>query len=163
MILAQAPLWVLGQSSPTVVKQGPPIWTTCIPVIALAFTIGSFWWIYARRGRLKATAPKTYASFIAHQIGVRLPIVFHNTGARAIAVTDLRLVIDDDAELEWENTRKTLMRMRGTAGPNAFMENELNGGRTRHRIVFGRSPAPKISRSPPLPSVATWPPRMRGS
>lgn len=37
-------------------------WSDFVPVGALVFTVASFWWIYLRRGRLKATPPHVYSS-----------------------------------------------------------------------------------------------------
>jgi hypothetical protein len=75
---------------------------------ALAFTISSFWWLHARTGSLEAAAPRSYA--FADKVRLRLPLVFFNTGAKALIVTDLRLLVDDpDREpLGWITTRSKL-------------------------------------------------------
>jgi hypothetical protein len=80
-----------------------------ISLLALAFTIGSFWWLHARRGSLTATRPRKYA--FADRVRLRLPLAFFNTGAKALIVSDLRLVIDDEPErvpLGWITTRAKL-------------------------------------------------------
>jgi hypothetical protein len=76
--------------------------------LAFAFTIASFWWLHARTGSLEAAAPRSYA--FADRVRLRLPFVFFNTGATALIVTDLRLVVDDpDREpLGWITTRSQL-------------------------------------------------------
>jgi hypothetical protein len=76
--------------------------------LALAFTIASFWWLYARTGSLEAAAPRSYA--FADKVRLRLPFAFFNTGAKALIVTDLRLLVHDpDREpLEWITTRSKL-------------------------------------------------------
>ena len=76
--------------------------------LALAFTLVSFWWLHARTGSLEAAAPRSYA--FADNVRLRLPFAFFNTGAKALIVADLRLVVDDpDREpLGWITTRITL-------------------------------------------------------
>jgi hypothetical protein len=76
--------------------------------LALAFTIASFWWLHARTGSLEAAAPRSYA--FADKVRLRLPFAFFNTGAKALIVTDLRLLVDDpDREpLGWITTRSKL-------------------------------------------------------
>lgn len=79
-----------------------------VPVLALVFTVASFWWIWLRRGRLTVAAPRYQASAsTAQQLRIRFPLVFRNAGARSIVVEDLRLVIDGEA-FDWITTRKTL-------------------------------------------------------
>jgi hypothetical protein len=92
-----------------------PYAATAISVLALAFTITAFWWLHARRGSLTAAAPRVYAFSSAQML--RLPLVFYNTGAQALIVDDLRVVVevedeDEDeprpAPLRWVTTRATL-------------------------------------------------------
>jgi hypothetical protein len=80
-----------------------------ISVLALGFTIGSFWWLHARSGALTVSIPRTYA--FADKPRLRLALVFFNTGARALIVDDLRVVIDgqpDRPALGWITTRSVL-------------------------------------------------------
>jgi hypothetical protein len=88
-----------------------------VALAALGFTIASFWWLNARTGKIEATAPRAYAfATTPSQTRLRLPLAFHNTGAAALVVTDLRLLIDDDpdvTDLLWETTRD---RLRPEAG-----------------------------------------------
>jgi hypothetical protein len=79
-----------------------------VACLALAFTISSFWWLHARTGSLEAAAPRSYA--FEDKVRLRLPFAFFNTGAKALIVTDLRLVFDDpDREsLAWITTRSQL-------------------------------------------------------
>jgi hypothetical protein len=61
--------------------------------LAFGFTIASFWWLHARTGSLDAAAPRSYA--FADKVRLRLPFALFNTGAKALIVSDLRLLIDD--------------------------------------------------------------------
>ena len=71
-------------------------------------------------------------------IRLRLPLAFYNTGARALLVSDLRLVVDDRARppLRWATTQETLRAIEGDfAFPTPFA---VGGRRTREVIVeFG--------------------------
>ena len=69
-------------------------WTPAIIIAgcALLFTVISFWWINVRRGRLKAFEPYTFAAYISRdRVRIRVPLVFHNTGAAPIVIQNLRL------------------------------------------------------------------------
>jgi hypothetical protein len=80
-----------------------------VSVLALAFTILSFWWLHARKGSLTAAPPRTYA-FI-DKVRRRVPLAFFNTGARALIVTDLQLLIGGERSgepLRWITTRSKL-------------------------------------------------------
>lgn len=71
-----------------------------VAVIALLFTVGSFWWLYARRGHLAVSAPRSYA-FAAQEshMVLRLPLAFYNTGASSLVVVDLRIVFVGEANI----------------------------------------------------------------
>lgn len=71
----------------------------CISCTALLFTIGTFWWMQWRKGKIVVGAPRTYTA-ISHQkhnfLLVRLPLVFYNTGAATIVVQNLRLTLEQN-------------------------------------------------------------------
>jgi hypothetical protein len=83
-------------------------WALLVAVLALLFTVASFWWLNARRGSLEVGQPGAYA--FANKPRLRLPIVFYNTGARALMVTDLRLLLvdADQPPLHWIATTSQL-------------------------------------------------------
>ncbi|GAA2729401.1 hypothetical protein CAE01nite_28760 [Cellulomonas aerilata] len=59
---------------------------------ALVFTVASFWWLNARRGRLTMTEVRIFSAYIRSDLSLlRLPITLFNTGASALVVVDLRL------------------------------------------------------------------------
>lgn len=63
--------------------------------MALIFTVGSFWWIQVRRGRLRCYTSHVYSgSFAPGKLVIVLPLVFHNPAPAPLVVTDLRLRID---------------------------------------------------------------------
>lgn len=69
-----------------------------IALAALAFTIGSFWWMNVRRGRLSTHRPHTFRASVApDQVLISLPLVFHNAGAAPIVVQYLRLRLERPA------------------------------------------------------------------
>jgi hypothetical protein len=63
--------------------------------LALFFTVGSFWWIQARRGRLRCYTSHIYSSsFAPDRLVLVLSLVLHNPAPAPLVVTDLRLRID---------------------------------------------------------------------
>lgn len=112
---------------------------------ALAFTVGSFWWLHARRGRLEVPSPQSYAFAIAAgRIRLRLPLAFYNTGAISLLVKDLRIAFVDDAQqppLRWVTTRSMLR-----PDPNdnfAFATPFAVAGQDTREVIceFGEEPA----------------------
>jgi hypothetical protein len=84
-----------------------------VAVLALLFTVGSFWWLQARRGKLQTFRPHSFAAVATPQVTLlRLPLVFYNTGAKPIVVQDLRLRFPDESgaplPLPWRSTRTKL-------------------------------------------------------
>ncbi|MCB0994930.1 MAG: hypothetical protein KDB21_07550 [Acidimicrobiales bacterium] len=79
-----------------------------VPVLALVFTVASFWWIWLRRGRLRVSPPRAFASVTTQAlVRIRFALVIHNTGAAPIVIDDLRMRIDGH-DLRWISTRRTL-------------------------------------------------------
>jgi hypothetical protein len=87
-----------------------------IAILALMFTIGSFWWLQARQGKLRSYQPYSLAySQVANQALLRFPLVLYNTGAKPIIVQDLRLSFPAEsrvAPLPWRTSR---LRLKPTA------------------------------------------------
>ena len=83
-----------------------------IACLALAFTIGSFWWLNVRQGRLKSYEPHSFAACVTPmQSRLRFPLVLHNTGPIPIVVQDMRLWFPEKGPtiLPWTTTRSQLM------------------------------------------------------
>lgn len=57
-------------------------------ILALLFTVASFWWLHDRRGTIQAARPGAFA-FVG-RVRLRLPLTLYNTGARDLVVTDMR-------------------------------------------------------------------------
>lgn len=85
-----------------------------IALSALFFTVGSFWWIQVRRGRLTGFEPHSFAAVVSGSavLLLRLPLAIHNTGAKPIIVQGLKLTFPDEPDavigLPWRNTRTQL-------------------------------------------------------
>ena len=69
-----------------------------ISLLALLFTVFSFWWINARRGRLRVFPPRSYAAFGSEtaKLVVDLPLLFFNDGPAPYCVTNLRLCFEGE-------------------------------------------------------------------
>jgi hypothetical protein len=66
-----------------------------IAILALLFTIASFWWIQVRRGRIVIYPPSTYTgSFTLDKLVLILPLVLYNTGPAPLVVLGLRMTIN---------------------------------------------------------------------
>jgi hypothetical protein len=72
-----------------------------ISILALLFTVFSFWWMNWRTGRLHVSAPRTYAAFgsLEGRMVLEFPFVFFNDGPLPIIVQNLRLVFPDETQL----------------------------------------------------------------
>lgn len=90
--------------------------TVLIAVLALLFTVASFWWVNARPGRLVGSIPTTFALFLDSTTAkFRIPVIIYNTGARTTVVEALRLAIvhSDKEPLEWVTTGTRLRPIKG--------------------------------------------------
>lgn len=65
-----------------------------ISILALLFTVFSFWWMNWRTGNLSVGPPRTYAAIgsLDRQMILEFPLVFFNDGPTPIIVQNLRLV-----------------------------------------------------------------------
>jgi hypothetical protein len=83
-----------------------------IAILALMFTIGSFWWLQARQGKLRSYPPYSLAAArTPSQALLRFPLVLYNSGAKPIVVQDLRLSFTEKpglAPLPWRTSRSQL-------------------------------------------------------
>jgi hypothetical protein len=81
--------------------------------LALLFTVGSFWWLNARQGRLKSFEPHSFAACrTPDKLRLRFPLVLYNTGAKPIVIQGLRLSFPKEPRwnvpLPWTTTRSQL-------------------------------------------------------
>jgi hypothetical protein len=87
-----------------------PVFISCL---ALLFTVGSFYWLQARKGRLKLFPVITFSGYWKKsRLVLRLPVILFNSGARPRVITALRLVTTDNEGktivLECHSFRKTI-------------------------------------------------------
>lgn len=69
-----------------------------ISILALLFTVFSFWWMNWRRGKLIVGKPRSYAAYSSPdgKMVMHLPFVFYNSGPLPIFVQNLRVVFLDE-------------------------------------------------------------------
>ncbi|WP_262851583.1 hypothetical protein [Mumia quercus] len=84
-----------------------------IAIAALTFTIASFWWLHARRGRLICTEPHRFTAMVNEAVArLRFPLVLENTGPRPVVIQDLQLSFPSDEQtvlpLPWMSVHSTL-------------------------------------------------------
>jgi hypothetical protein len=87
--------------------------SVAIASLALLFTVGSFWWLNARQGRLKSYEPQSFAACrTPDKLRLLFPLVIYNSGATPIVVQDMRLTFPEEsrwkAPLPWTTTRSQL-------------------------------------------------------
>lgn len=90
-----------------------PWLSIAVASLALLFTIGSFWWLNARQGKLKSFEPQSFAACrTPDTLRLRFPLVLYNTGAKPIIVQDMRLRFSNEPRwrmpLPWTTTRSQL-------------------------------------------------------
>lgn len=73
-----------------------------ISILALFFTIFSFWWMNWRKGKLHVGTPRSYAAFgsLEARMVLEFPFVFFNDGPMPIIVQNLRLVFSDEKQTQ---------------------------------------------------------------
>lgn len=112
------------------------IFAVIVSVLALLFTILSFWWMNWRPGKLKMSEIRSYAAVsTGNTFVVQLPIVFFNSGALPVLVNNLRLTLPDrggeHTALFFNNTVEKLATDHGTAMATPF---PVHGGEALVRI-----------------------------
>lgn len=83
---------------------------------ALVFTVGSFYWLQARKGRLKLFPVSTFSGAAAEPaFFLRVPIMIYNTGAKPRVVSGIRLRFRGDAAtlLECHTFRSSVVPKEG--------------------------------------------------
>jgi hypothetical protein len=92
---------------------GMAVVSLVVACAALLFTVGSFWWLQARRGALTCYPVQSFSGYLAaDRAALRLPLALFNNGAVPFVVTDLRLRLDpegrDRVVMHFRTTRTAL-------------------------------------------------------
>jgi hypothetical protein len=97
-----------------------------VAVSALLFTVGSFWWIQVRRGRLRCYTSHSYSgSYGPNKLVFVLPLVLHNPAPAPLVVADLRLQIDTLSKRGSDDSAALPMRLRWIASHSSvYPKNE---------------------------------------
>jgi hypothetical protein len=110
---------------------------------ALLFTIGSFWWIQVRRGRLRGYVPSTYsASFAPAKIVLILPLVIYNPAPAPLVVTGLRARVDVTKARRRQHPKGT-----NRTGELAALPRTLHW-HASHTMVYPNPTLPRVFASP---------------
>lgn len=69
-----------------------------ISILALIFTVLSFWWMNWRTGHLHVSGPRSYAAkgALDGRLILRFPFVFFNDGPMPIIIQNLRLIFVEE-------------------------------------------------------------------
>ena len=111
-----------------------------VSVAALLFTVASFWWLQARRGKLTMSGIPAFAAHVGNdrRLAIRLPIPLYNTGARTRLVDELRLVFPswDDGQAQWQTFHPTLKPQSGDGDTDDFAgPYPIDGRRAAMRFI----------------------------
>jgi len=111
-----------------------------VSVAALLFTVASFWWLQARRGKLTMSGIPAFAAHVGNdrRLAIRLPIPLYNTGARTRLVDELRLVFPswDDGQAQWQTFHPTLKPQSGDGDTHDFAgPYPIDGRRAAMRFI----------------------------
>jgi hypothetical protein len=92
---------------------GMTLASVVIASAALVFTIASFWWLQARRGRLTCFPVQTFSGYLHRdRAALRIPLSVFNSGAVPLVVTDLRLrllpPVGDEVRMHFRTVRRTV-------------------------------------------------------
>lgn len=75
-----------------------------LSLFALIFSVFSFWWLNARQGKLLVIGPQyVFGRYSSGKLAIEIPLVFRNTGPRAIVLSGIRLRFpsSDHEDLVW--------------------------------------------------------------
>jgi len=74
--------------------------TIIISVLALIFTVYSFWWMNYRRGKIHVGIPRSYAAMGSEEglLVVEFPFIFFNSGKLPLFIQNLQVVIHIDEQ-----------------------------------------------------------------
>lgn len=100
-----------------------------ISILALLFTVYSFWWMNWRKGKLRVSYLKHFGVHNSEKkLLIELPLVFFNTGAMPVVVESLRLVLLDKNSnhilLHFNAIRTELMKNEGRYFATPFSINK---------------------------------------
>jgi hypothetical protein len=106
-----------------------------IATCALLFTTGSFWWLYARPGKLQIVGePRSYSFAAARDLTLNLPLVFTNSRPMPAIAINLRLHLDAPgfpSIVPFVATRDAVKPKDGSAGREMATAIVMQGRETR--------------------------------
>lgn len=118
-----------------------------ISILALLFTVFSFWWMNWRRGKLSVGGPRSYAAQNSNDAGMilDLPFVFFNDGPTPIFVQNLRLQFVNETHPRPLNFVATVTKLANSEGRAMATQFPLLGRQAQLIICqFHRKPSGMI-------------------
>jgi hypothetical protein len=119
----------------SIVQSAPAL---LIGILALVFTIFSFWWMNWRKGKLIVGPPRSYALVAPgeKELLIELPLIFYNNGAATQVIQNLRLKLEQNNKstiLNFNNTESDL----GSSDSNRQWARQFAiEGRKAHSNIF---------------------------
>lgn len=133
-------------SAPATTWTWVPVAAFLLTLLAVAFTIGSFWWMQLRRGRLEVSDPSSFAMSSSPTLFVlRLPMTIRNTGAKTLVIEDMRLRFTDRIQplpLPW---RRVMSHLRPDTNETAALPSPVVLAGRSAVVLFAEFGAPMAS------------------
>ncbi|MDD5515646.1 MAG: hypothetical protein PHX71_09940 [Synergistales bacterium] len=132
-----------------------------ISILALTFTIFSFWWMNWRKSKIIVGDPRSFTlatQGLDELLIVQLPLVFYNSGAATQVVQNLRLTLEQNnkksSKLNFNNTVSDLSSNDGRTWGRQF---PIEGRKTYSNIfVFQKKPGKFIPTPGKCKAILEW-------
>jgi len=115
-----------------------------ISILALLFTVFSFWWMNLRKGKIRVGVPRSYAAKGGGDtvLLIEVPLVFFNDGATPIIIQNLRLIFPDEKSETKPLTFVATVNKLGTDEGRTFASQFPVRGREALKLIceFQRTP-----------------------
>lgn len=108
-----------------------------ISVLALLFSVLSFWWIHWRRGKIIVSLPIKFGlnyNKSTRKIIVQLPLTFYNNGAAALIINNLRIEIKNISKTEYLFFNKTFKDLESNEERNWGYAFPVEGRKTYSKV-----------------------------
>jgi hypothetical protein len=79
------------------VRDGSDYVSAFLSIVAIGFSLFTFWWVRLRRGKLEVAVPRMLGvRWRRDYMRLSLPLTFHNDGGRQIVVDDMRVKLNSE-------------------------------------------------------------------
>lgn len=109
-----------------------------IAILALLFSVISFWWTHWRRGKIIVSFPVKFGINYTKsnsKLIIELPLVFYNTGAATIIINNLRLnILDANNQIKYLHFNNTFDDLENNNGRQWGFSFSIEGRKTFSKV-----------------------------